>query len=426
MSRENLKNLIALGLESEEENTPAVIEGGVDSMETAISDVEEAYDVVETVENDIEELEEIEEGLEGLVCTLEGMIETDGGLSTQSATMLHQAVHAYTRRLGLDASEIVASVESFGGDTGKATATTVSVESIGDTLKRIWAAIKAAVEKALRAIGDFYSKVFGGVDKVAARVKVLEGQIADLEKSKAVAGKDKMSVPNANTLHVGGDVKASTINKGLSNLVDVADEASGVADGAAGYYKAVSDKFTKLKSSDEESDVDAALKELLEYQGKTLTKLTSIDGKIMSGDKQMSGTVSGDDADATLSLKARQGAKNVQSPEVDVPSLSELKETLKHVSKLADIIKGNKASIEKLKSARNEAVAAAKKVVDDSDRGRAGKLWTKGKAHVLLRKAQSDIARPTHQVIAWSFSVSRAALGYVETALKKYEAPAAK
>ena len=239
MARSQVQQLFKASLESHDTVDESALAGGIESMEAAMLSVEEERQEMDAANSDVDEMVEIAEGLESIVASVEATQE-EGGLDAQGAQMMQLAVGAYTRRLGLEATDVTPALESFGGDSGRLSATTVSVEEIGKTVRNIWNAIKQAIQRAIKATADFFAKIFGGVDKVISRIDAMEKKVKDLKGSAS----GKMKVSGAQFLHVGGKVEAGDIVSGLKELDSVANMAYGdYLKAAQDYYKSVADKF---------------------------------------------------------------------------------------------------------------------------------------------------------------------------------------
>lgn len=424
MARSQLKAIFATSLEGHSDVEPEMI-GGVDSMEAACLDVEEAYQDVVGLEQDTQDLEEIQAGLESVAESLEAALE-QGGLDATAAQFAHHAVGAYTERLGIESADVLPGLESFGGDSGRQSATTVSLESVGETLKKIYNAIKAAVEKAIKAVTDFFAKIFGGVGKIESRITALKKEVDDAKK-KTLKSKAKVKVGSPNSLQFGGNVDAGALAKGMSNLVKANDEVFGsMLTKAENAYKEQSDIITKLKDKDEEEAAESAKKAILEAANKTASFKSFKQGDILPGDKTLVTVTNKGESDdvyqQTMKLDDAKGGKSFSGDsEIDALSISEMEGLLGQAESVAKRIKDSKDDIDKVKKARESAMDAAKKVVDDSDRGKVGKVWSKAKAQWVLRSTQMDMLKPATQLASHNFSVLRSLLAVVESSTKQYE-----
>lgn len=421
MAKSQLKEIFA-SLESEEEQLPeerTEIVGGVDSMENDMMEVAEAYDEVEGVEEDIEEMEEIAEGMESLRDALAASLES-GGLDTQSAVMTRLALGSYTTRLGLEADKVLPSLESFGGDSGRLSATQVSMESIGETLKKIWAAVRAAVERAIKAISDFFAKIFGATKKVKERAEALRKEVQALEKDGAKP-EGEMSVPGANTLGMEGKADIKTITEGLGNLVEVSGQIATMADGADEYYAEAAKKVIELKDKDEAADAEAASTSLWEKAKAIFAKVEKHEGKLTSGNYTIVSTAKGESTEVAVNFTRSEKAKAVQDTKIATPDAKTLVGICDDVIKLVETLEKTEKAVSDAKKAREAAVKAASDVVKASERNAVGKVWTNQKAQSVLRAAQKDMLRPLTQSASHVFAVSRSALGLVEVAKKNFK-----
>jgi hypothetical protein len=413
MARSQVQQLFQASLESHTSVDEAAFAGGIESMEAAMLSVEEGRQEMDSANTDVDEMVEIAEGLESIVVAVEATQE-DGGLDARSAQMMQLAVGGYTSRLGLEAADVTPSLEAFGGDSGRLSATTVSVEEIGKTVRNIWNAIKQAIQRAIKATADFFAKIFGGVDKVISRIDAMEKQVKDLKGTAS----GKMSVSGAQFLHVGGKVEAGDILTGLKTLDSVAAMAYGdYLKSAEDYYKTVADKFKDggLQKAEDESKADAAAAETDVAAEKAGAKLEAWKTKEFSG-----GKVFHAEGEKTIPAMA-DGTKAPQGAvEIGVPSTSELESILKTSKAIAERIKGAKDNQARFAKAREDAMKEAEGFVKSAEGNRLGKAWSQAKANVLLRKAQRDLTRPVSQVTSHSFSSVRAALGLVEAAVKQY------
>lgn len=418
----DLKTAFQASLESHADEAENLSVGGVDSMESHLIDMQQSFEQAEAAQANVEDLTFIADQLDGVKASVESLAQEEGGLSHSAATMMHHAVAAHTARLGLEAEQVVPALESFGGETSAERATQYSMESIGDTVRKIWNAIKSAIQKAIKATSDFFAKVFGGVDKVLDRISDLEKKVGKLK----AEGKGKMSVPNVGSLHYKGKADLGAINTGMKNLVEVSALMSGkYLEEAASAYDAMANTFKDDKTQ-KASGGDEATK-LIEDMNQDLMKVTKVvataESKEVSGGKVLEITGSSDDEDTKLSLPKLKDAssKAPSSEEIDLPSKGELSDLLKQCKAVADDVKGAKGSYDKLKDAREDAMTKAEDFVKAAEGNKLGKAWDKAKANMMLRKANFDAGRPIAQVTSHSFSTVRAALALVEKAVKEHE-----
>ncbi|MBE0438205.1 MAG: hypothetical protein IBX57_00365 [Gammaproteobacteria bacterium] len=411
MARALLKQYLVASLESDEPNPEEVEEveeeSGVESLEYATLEVEEAGEEVEEVMQDIEDLEEVEEGLEAIVADLEASLE-QGGLDPVAAVFATHAISAYTARLGVESADLIPSVESFGGDTTRTVSTESAMDKVKDTIKKIWATIKAAMEKAAKAIADFFAKIFGGVKKLEARSKALKAKIAEVKKAGGKAGDIK--VPNAATLAVGDKVDVKSITDGLTALNDTVKAVAG------GY----TDEVTKATESmpglvaawmgASEEEAPAKKEAVDKAYDSALASLEKVSGEVVSGNKTIAVK------EGKVSLEAAEGKGFTGDASMTALSTAEMESVLKAVDELVDYMGKRKAAIDKLSKARQEVI---KKL--DAEFKKEPKHPGKD-VNAVMKGAQKEVSAITSSVAGHAFSVARSALALVEVSANSYKA----
>lgn len=407
-----------ISMEDDTLNETDLVVSPDETVEQEIADTADSFAESEQASGDADELGEISEGLESICVSMEAAMQ-DGGLSPQAAIFMQHAVQGYTRRLGVPASAVTPSLESFGGASGQAAATTISMEGVKETLKKIWLAIKNAVSKAIQAVKNFFAKIFGGIAKLKTRADALEKAIGEL----AADGKGKMKVPNANTLRFKGKADIGSIIKGLAQTKTQGDQVYGeVINMAQGFYKMAVDKVLNRSELNDgaEAEVKAELGKAQEPLHTVYSKITNV-GNVCSGDAVFK---------VTATIDAEHGAKSgVSVPslvkgygfkaiddsgtEIDVPKKAELQSVVAGAKALITQMEGKKASLEGLGKAREEALKATERKVD----GWASKMKEGAKqalAGLIMRKVNMDVTRPVNQFYSHQFNVVRAALALAD------------
>lgn len=405
-----------VSMENEEEIIEIVEDGTIeDSMEYALLEVEEAAEEVEAAEEDVEELEEIEDGLGDVVEEMEESMERFGGLDQQAAAFAHIAVQAYAARLGLSSDSMLPSLESFGGDSGKQGATQISMEGIKDTIKKIWVAIKAAVQKAIKAVKDFFAKIFGGVDKVLLRAEALQKSVDGI---KGAAKADAtVSIPNPQLLKFGNKLSAATVIDGVEAL---GTEIKFVTSDVLPFVKAeMAGKLSALKEL-KATKTDEGLDKVMEDLTMVSSKIDSFKETrtAMSGDKVIKVVANGSAKE--FSLVTAPASRNFTGETKIAPlTTTEMTKLLKETISILKIIKNQKDMVKGLTKSREDSVKAAEETtkVDGGDFG----LWEKAKSKAILRSVQKDGSKVLNQISAHAFSVTRSGLVLVERSIKAYE-----
>lgn len=421
----SLKQLF-ISMEDDTLNETDLVVAADDTIEIEIADAAEAEHEAEEQSDNVEELGEISEGLESILISMESAMQ-DGGLSPQSALFMQHAVQAHVGRLGMSAGDVTPSMESFGGASGQAAATTISMEGIGDTIKKIWLAIKNAVAKAIQAVKNFFAKIFGGVGKLKSRIDSLKTAVAGLA---AFDGSD-IKVPNANTLRYKGKADISSIINGLkatdSQLGKVVPDMINTANDFYGV------KVARIlgRSEMNEEAKNALKKELAtttEETTQTIAKIVQV-SNVISGDAVLRGsTTTNSEHGAATNIKAPRLVKGFgfkaiddSATEAKAPTKSEMETILNLAADIVAKLEDRKKGLEGLTKAREEASKKTDAKVD----GWMKKIKAGASAAVagtVMRVCNVDLAAPINQTYSHSFNVTRAALALVERAIASHKA----
>jgi hypothetical protein len=418
------KSLRTLFVSVEDENdiNETTLEVSSDNtMEEEVSEVAEAGIEVIEAEDDVEELHEIAEGLESIVASLESAVE-DGGLDAQAAIFMQHAIHGYTRRVGLEADAIVPSLESFGGASGKAAATTISVESVKETIQKIWQAIKNAVAKAIQAVTNFFAKLIGGTKKLKERSKALAKSVKELS-SKKVDAEARIKVPATNTLRYKGKVDVSSINTGMTALVSAMDKKE-LTSMAKEYYTNVSvmlDKGEELAKQGEEKLIAQLAKgnATVDLMSKAATSIG-----LMSGDatfKSNASSEGGVDTPSFPTLQKGVGSSIAEGTEISVPKQSELETILKNVDAVIKSIEGKDAVIKSITAERDRSIKAGDKLAKKAADGKLETYVKQAQVQKALRMANFDATSLVRQLSSHGFNVARGGLALVDRSVNAYK-----
>ena len=154
----------------------------------------------ELLTEEMEVLTDEYQGLDKVRATLESF-RSEGGMNPQAAAVLGAALEGFRIRLGI--SVAVPSTESFGSASDRMSLTEISIESLSDTMKKIWEAIKKAWNKMVDWVKGLFGKKKETAEKLKERFKALKeadapkGSIPsdagfDFSKTKDVLFKEKL------------------------------------------------------------------------------------------------------------------------------------------------------------------------------------------------------------------------------------------
>ena len=280
-----------------------------DEVSAPVADVAEAAAEVAEEEEALADLTTDADQTENLQGAVE--VATDGGeeaMSAESAAWVRLALHQITGKYGIT-SDVMPSLEAFGGTSGRRAATRATLEGISDFLKKIWNAIKAQIQKVWAYMKNWYLKVLDAAPRLKKKAEAVSKRSENMTgspESKDVSGPLKQlhidgKAPDGSllaakfkkiseTLELGLGSKTasgyeSTFEKFEKAINDIAEkDAKDVAktDGLSGHRAATAESFTSFVMSLEASGSSG----LLGADGKSLRSsgssgLLGADGKPM-------------------------------------------------------------------------------------------------------------------------------------------------
>lgn len=204
--------LIAAMEEAQNDNLGSEdLEQAVDNAVEVSSEVADINEVAEGVSSDAGEVENAiddTDELQAIGDVAQEAVESGEGLSEQAAEVATIAIERIHQRLGFRGKQrIVAATESFGHANTRLHSTKLVVEGIVDTLKSVWASIKAMAKR----IWDKIVTIFA---RLTNNGKALRDQIENLKK-------------RANNLAPNAEMKEDKLdNKSLAKKLSVNKEAS--------------------------------------------------------------------------------------------------------------------------------------------------------------------------------------------------------
>ena len=234
---ESAETATAVSEETAELTTEAT---GVDATAAQVGEAVEAGD----------QLEEIAEVAVDAVESGEGMDET-------AAAMASIAIESIRNRLGFRGTQkLVPALESFGNTNTKLVSTRLVIEGIGDTLKSIWAAIKAAAARLWDKIKSFFASLFNSATLLSKHIAGLKERARNMPSSVTPKEKKLKSASLAKAISVKGKANLDSMNTIAKNTFGLA----AVADVMASSSRSVVSEAEKLASKEiNEANVAAYL-----------------------------------------------------------------------------------------------------------------------------------------------------------------------
>lgn len=397
-----------------------------------------AENVAETNEStaDAEQFIEAEEGLEALKASIEHVKE-NGHLDSTSAMFLGHALRGYGIALGTTFN--VPSTESI-GPSGYRDYLDISLEGIGDILKRIWDAIKTAISRAITMIKNLFAKLFGGVEKLRSRHAALSKSVKDMKE------KVDITIPSVTHLRYNNKddiasivtgLKATadcgkivlepvlnSVDKALDSImqdilgVDIKSTWMGLGkDKATG--KAETDQGSSARSNGFWGSVKTAFTSNLKSSYSSLTKVHQI-----SGDKRFEITSEKDmeSGETTVQIPKLVGDSKASSmnegTKAEKVSKGQVSDVLSATGDIITQLEKNKGRLESLTKKREAIQAKGDKFVADAAKIHDGnEAVISAQLKIGLRMAGRDYTQPINQYAAHAFNVARAGLALADRAI---------
>ena len=396
-------------------DTDSVVVDGSDSAEEAVSDANAAEAEADSTADQKDELAEAAAGLESIY-EMMAAAQQNGGLTRQNAHLATIAVESYTARCG-ETEPVMASLENFGGDSTRLRATSISLESIGETIQKYWKVVWAFVVKLKDQIWNFIKRLFSASERLAQR----GARLAKLQLSGA-ANTPKIELKGyAKKIAVGTKVVLDP-KRGMVDCMMLVNGVTGVAPDfeqkAAAMYNHVHNVAAgKAKAGDDDFAVEFALPK----------------GFKMEGDKMVSAVMPGNFKFEAQQLvlrggkiklwnrvtKVKQEANISEEAKIDVMSPDQIKETgdcaVELMKQVTAARNATASAMQKSKSLKAPAVADG---ITDEDAKAAKELLT------AFRTAEIQQANLTGKVCAAAVNAALTYLKVAEMSAKAYGAKA--
>ena len=411
------KNIALLALEGEMigdqlpvENAEVVADQIEASPEAELVEMQEIAQEMDDIEAARDEGMDTVETVGRVGEKLEEAIDENGGIDPIAAEAIKICLeHMQCRMTGGTVMKTFA-LEGFKSKTTRIQATNMAMESFKETAKKVWDGIIATIQRAMKAVKDFFARFFDAAKKQAYRADQL-AKAAEAKKEAKVEGKVKtQAILRLDNKFIEGDALKSALEANHKIVQDQALYGIGVSD------KFVSVAEKALKKAVEGGD-DAEFKELEDALIELCGGL-----KKKGEDKYESDTLIGDvvikaelvlaKAKLTVAMGDSAAKKDMEATEIDAAE----------PAKVAEIAKAVKAQMEDLVKAQDEI-----KKIEKSHIGLLSaikKLWTAGnKSLDAGAKAKAGINNTSNAVLAINSFISFSST-FVSRA-KQYEASVA-
>jgi hypothetical protein len=261
------KGLVFAMEEAELEAAPAeVVPAAELEVEQGVGEVVENAGEVDELATAVEEAVEDVESLTDIQDVMAGSVEGGEGLSEDAAEIAEVAVEAICARLGIRGKSNIPALESFGSKNSRVAATRIAIENIGDTIKRVWEAIKKTFLTIIQKVKDFFFNFFNNIEKIEKLAKELKSKVDALD-SQAKAKEDNIKSSGiASSVTDGKDANYTTAVKMLDMHTRFSNSFKAGVNMFAGVSAAVfsnAKQLTDAKNSDKAvNNIKAELKNI--------------------------------------------------------------------------------------------------------------------------------------------------------------------
>ena len=423
------KNIALLALEGEMIEDQLPVEGA-----EAVADQIEASPEAELVEMQeiAQEMDDIEAARDEGMDTVETMgrvgekleeaIDETGGIDPIAAEAIKICLeHMQCRMTGGTVMKTFA-LEGFKSKTTRIQATNMAMESFKETAKKVWDGIIATIQRAMKAVKDFFARFFDAAKKQAYRADQL-AKAAESKKEAKVEGKVKaQAILRLDNKFIEGAALKSALEANHKIVQDQALYGIGVSD----KFVSVAEKV--LKKAVEGGD-DAEFKELEDELTHLCGGLSDKgNGKYESdaliGDVVIKAELILEKAKLTVSMGDSAAKKDMEAAEVDAAEPTKVAEIAKAVkAQMEDLVKAQD-EIKKIEKSHVGLLSAIKKSfqagMNASKAGGKGKdgINNVGLAITAVNSFISFSSTFVSRAKQYEASVASAALAYGAASLK--------
>ncbi len=436
-SGHGLVRTVALEEEQRLEGADAVGDNA-ESLETDMIELNEDAANQDAGEAEVAEASDVVEALESLKVVLESA-NANGGLDRNGAAILAVTTKHLYSRVGIQNHSSVA-LESFGSTSSRMGATSIALEGIKEQVKKIWDAIVAWLEKGVQWVTDYYFKVFGSAEKMKKRAAALS------EKANATKGAVKNKTFDdarlVEALQVGGSIPTSivsdiaelskkagvTFGAGAEGAVKAAETAaSGIAADAGTVDSITTPDMSAMLAGMSVVSNPESMGFGVPAEGMELYRSDEGPGGMAVVAFAPKAITKGEAAVDMLSkISIDLGAFNPKAAKpakatINTLGVADAGKLADAVGKLADELIAFRAKLDKIKKAKKDLAASAKKAgaaaANETDKDKSA-YW-RGTQKLITATAKI-IDKPVVPFSGYCLKVGKASLDLVEQSLKQY------
>lgn len=425
-----------IGAMEEVDNTTAEVDLEA-AGETAVAVADESAEIqkdntaIDVTVGQVEEAVQAGDELESIGEVAVDSVESGEGMTEQTAELAEIAIESICNRLSYrPAVRLVPAVESsFGNNASRLTSTKIIIENIGDTLKKIWASIKAAALRVWDMVKGFIANLFKSTTALGKHIDSLRQRVRNVDPSAKPEKKTlKSGVAKFFTIDKKANLKTwEDLDNNLLHLVNglsdisagrrkIAEEASKLfsggdinKDSVSAYFTAQSAasqkiedivaKITQLAVVDIATDGTSARNQTANMKAvaskKSVKEFTygPFPGHIVLSMRKTTTTVNGVDVDnVSLSFKA---AKGDYAEEIEALDADGIKRILDQANKDLNTLKDVNKTMGNYETMTKSIVKSAETVISETS-----KILAKTGSDSETRQALEELKRDVKNSIA--------------------------
>lgn len=373
------------------------LENPVEGVEAKLIEVEGLDREIEDMAADGEALSEDTAQVEQIADAVEDAVEGGEGMDETAARVADVALEHYHEKWGLGRRTSVGN-ESFGSANTRLRATKAGLESIKDTLVRMWETFVEWLGELINKLRDFWVKYVNAGKALKKRIDKLEERLENglgTQDKKTISGSFISDLTIDGTFNVGAvEALSSTIDKDTHELIgtialDLTENSKLVKAGGGVANEGKPVEFGK-KTTKAMGSVPNGSTAILAYALPGNTYLLSYKAPVPEGLKDEKGVAVNN---GILHTRIVSGGTDKVVTKVDTPDAAKMKSALAAARKFADTMetritefRGLQDKMKELQSASKEAVKAMK----DVESGNAAiARYTRNKAQAAVANHQN-------------------------------------
>lgn len=391
-------------------------------VETASAEVAEQSGEIETMDTDVASAETDAGTLGDIQEVMAQSVESGEGLTEEAAAIAEVAVESIRARLGMKrGTKVIPALESFGSKSSRLHATKIAMETIGESIKKIWENIIKAIKWVWDKIKGFWLSLTKSRGSLLKHLEGMQKRVADM--AAETLNEKTVKGSAAATFSINGKASFDTAKKVLADsqkLIPVTATASDIANGMVN--KLTGDDPTAVMTAG--ADLLVAIKKAMAGLGEVKgnkgdRKMVHFYGNLAGG-RSVSITSDKEGSAAAIGVQLEVTGKAAEEAEtLNKAQMGELlTQAIAVVKELQSFDKVEKG-LEKIAKACNDVAQTILKTVavmgDKSDNGEGAKAQKAAAANI--RTLNSMVAKFGSSIPSAVFQAAKGAGDYVNASI---------